>query len=106
VVLLNNKKVKRLIKLLKQSISYNKQIQSKKQRTFVYCKCGNEINREDDSSFIRDVYIKERNVIHYKCSKCGTESFFDFDYPCPIPLPFTEKDDIIEQYRLIYYNCK
>lgn len=76
------------------------------QRTWVYCKCGNEMVGDDDGqknlSFIRDVYLEERNVVHYKCSKCGMESFFDFDHPCPISLPFTEGDTIIERYKKAY----
>jgi len=76
------------------------------QRTWVWCNCGNEMVGDDDGqknlSFIRDVYVENRNVVHYKCSKCGNESFFDFDHPAPISLPFTENDDIIERYRLAY----
>jgi len=104
--------MKKLNEALKQAwhkyhVSRSKRIRSKNQRTFVYCKYGNEMVADDDGqknlSFIRDVYVEERNVVHYKCSKCGTESFFDFDHPCPISLPFADNDDIIERYRLA--NC-
>ena len=104
--------MKKLIEALKQAwhkyhVRRSKRIRSKNQRTFVYCKCKNEMVGDDDGqknlSFIRDVYIEERNVVHYKCSKCGEESFFDFDYPCPISLPFAENDDIIKRYRLVYF---
>ena len=57
---------------------------------------------DEQKSFIRDVYIQDRNVVHYKCSKCGKESFYDFDHPCPILLPFTKNDDIIEVYKRFY----
>jgi len=104
--------MKKLIEALKTAwhkyhVRRSKRIRSKNQRTFVYCKCKNEMVGDDDGqknlSFIRDVYIDGRNVVHYKCSKCGEESFFDFDHPCPISLPFAENDDIIERYRLAYF---
>lgn len=105
--------MKSLIKAVKQAwhkylVSRSKRIRSKNQRTWVWCKCGNEMVGDDDGkknlSFVRDVYVENRNVVHYKCSKCGNESFFDFDHPVPISLPFTENDDIIERYRLAYYG--
>ena len=91
----------------KANVKRSMRIRRKNQRTFVYCKCKNEMVGDEDGqknlSFIRDVYIEERNVVHYKCSKCGEESFFDFDHPCPISLPFAENDNIIERYRKAYY---
>jgi lipopolysaccharide biosynthesis regulator YciM len=91
----------------KANVKRSMRIRRKNQRTFVYCKCKNEMVGDEDGqknlSFIRDVYIEERNVVHYKCRKCGEESFFDFDYPCPISLPLAENDTIIERYRKAYY---
>lgn len=42
-------------------------------------------------SFVKDAYVQtedgERNVVHYNCSKCKKDSFFDFDIaPCPIQM--------------------
>lgn len=100
-----------LIKALKTAwhkyhVRRSMRIRRKNQRTFVYCKCGNEMVGDDDGqknlSFIRDVYVEERNVVHYKCSKCGKESFFDFDFPAPISLPLYEGDTLIEQYKVAY----
>lgn len=100
-----------LIKALKTAwhkyhVRRNMRIRRKNQRTFVYCKCGNEMVGDDDGkknlSFIRDVYVEERNVVHYKCSKCGKESFFDFDFPGPISLPLYEGDTLIERYKVTY----
>ena len=61
------------------------------QHTQVYCKCRNELVADAEKSFIRDVYVKilvsdaeksiikdypfEFNVVHYKCSKCGKDSY-------------------------------
>lgn len=70
------------------------------QRTFTYCECGNELC--SSNSFIRDVYLKNRNVVHYKCSKCKNENFFDFDHPVPLKLPFSEEDKIVDDYRREY----
>lgn len=73
-----------------------------KNNTYVWCVCGNEmvhdVENEENLSFIRDVYIENRNIVHYKCSKCKVDSFFDFDHPVPIKLPFSDNDNIIEQY--------
>lgn len=105
--------MKKLITVLKTAwhkyhVRRSMRIRKKNQRTFVYCKCKNEMCGDTDEegqknlSFIRDVYVEERNVVHYKCSKCGEESFFDFDHPCPIALPFAENDTIIERYKKAY----
>ena len=52
----------------------------KKQTTFVYCpKCNNELVKNGD-------LIKDTDFVYYKCSKCGHESKWDFDTPCPILL--------------------
>ena len=68
------------------------------QSTFVYCKCGNELVADAEKSFIADVYVIERNVVHYHCSNCGLDSYYDFDHPVPLKLPFTENDSIIADY--------
>jgi hypothetical protein len=102
------KKLTEIIKLLwrKYRASRVKRIKTKNQKTFLYCECGNEMIGDNDGqknlSFIRDAYVNERNVVHYKCSKCEAESFFDFDHICPISLPISKDDDIVEQYKLIY----
>jgi len=75
----------------------------REQTTHVYCSCKNEMVA-DELSFIRDVYIGDRNVVHYKCSKCGKESFWNFDFPVPISLPLYEGDDTIEKYKKQYTN--
>lgn len=50
----------------------------KKQKTFVYCpKCNNELVRNGN-------LIKDTDFVYYRCSKCGHESKWDFDAPCPI----------------------
>lgn len=56
------------------------------QRTFVWCDCGNELCSSD--SLVSDT--KEYGV-HYKCSQCGEEQWYDFD----APVPYRIKDQII-----------
>lgn len=77
-----------------------------KQRTWVWCRCGNEMvgDTKDGKSlsFVRDVYMGDRNIVHYKCSKCGVDSYFDFDFPTPIALPLYTGDDIINRYNEFY----
>ena len=49
-----------------------------KQRTFIYCpKCNNELIKNGN-------LIKDTDFVYFKCSKCGNESKWDFDTPCPI----------------------
>lgn len=49
-----------------------------KQRTFIYCDCGNEL--VSDGSFVSDTYDKnENNHVIYKCKKCNKKSDWNFD---------------------------
>ena len=49
-----------------------------KQTTFVYCpQCNNELVKNGN-------LIKDTDFVYYKCSKCGQESKWCFDTPCPI----------------------
>lgn len=62
-----------MIILNKKNEKYRKQ-----QRTHVYCpKCNNELVENGN-------LIKDTDFVYYKCSKCGHESKWDFDTPCPI----------------------
>lgn len=87
-----------------------KRKRKKAQSTWVYCACGNEMVGDFDEkekknpSFIRDTYIAFRNVVHYKCSKCTKESFYDFDFPAPVLLPLAKTDIIIDLYKKEYTN--
>ena len=71
--------------------------------TSVWCECGNElvsdVENGKNASFIRDTYVDKRNVVHYKCSKCKKDNFYDFDHPAPISLPFSDNDEIIKKYK-------
>jgi hypothetical protein len=59
-------------------------IKHKKQTTFIYCKCGNEMC--SDNSFISDTYDDNGdNHVKYKCEECGMESDFNFDI-APVPI--------------------
>ncbi len=50
----------------------------KKQKTFIYCpNCHNELIKNG-------TFIKNTDLVYYKCSKCGEESKWDFDAPTPI----------------------
>lgn len=50
----------------------------KQQRTHVYCpKCNNELVKNGN-------LIRDTDFVYFKCSKCGHESKWDFDAPCPI----------------------
>lgn len=56
-----------------------------KQRTYVYCpKCNNELVKNGN-------LIKDTDFVYYKCSKCGHESKWDFDTPCPILIEGDDK---------------
>jgi len=55
-----------------------------KQRTFIYCKCGNEMC--SDGSFLSDTYDENNeNHVKYKCKKCNRESDYTFDL-APVPI--------------------
>lgn len=59
---------------------YKYKKEREKQRTHVYCpKCNNELVKNGN-------LIKDTDFVYYKCSKCGHESKWDFDAPCPILL--------------------
>lgn len=64
--------------ILFKIMNYKDKKEKNKQRTFVYCpKCNNEL--------VKNGYlIKDIDFVYYKCSKCGYESKWDFDLPCPI----------------------
>ena len=50
----------------------------RKQTTFIYCpKCNNELIKNGN-------FIKDTDLVYYKCSKCRKESKWDFDAPTPI----------------------
>jgi hypothetical protein len=67
------------------------------QTTFVKCSCGNELVGDAEKSFVRDVYVDSSNVMHYKCSECGEDSYWNFDFPCPIPA----FKSIVDEYKQI-----
>lgn len=52
------------------------------QKTFCWCDCGNELC--SSGSYQSMCYSSNGNFERYKCSKCGAESKWDFDAPCPI----------------------
>ena len=56
---------------------------NRKQFTFIYCDCGNELCSTD--SFISDI----DGIVSYKCSKCGKESRYYFDI-APVPVRVQE----------------
>ena len=51
----------------------------KGQTCFVYCDCGNELISSNS-------LLKDTDFVYFKCSKCGEESKWDFDVPCPIKI--------------------
>ena len=51
-----------------------------KQHTFIYCpRCNNELIK--NGRFIED----NDGIVKYRCSKCGSISFWDFA-SCPVPI--------------------
>ena len=74
----------------------------RKQLTYCYCKCGTELIKAADVSFVNDVYVEcdgvMRNVVHYNCPNCRMDNYFDFDFPTPMPLPLNDDDNVIEVY--------
>lgn len=52
-----------------------------KQKTFVFCTCNNELTSTNS-------FVKDTDLVYYKCSECGEESRWDFDAPCPIKINF------------------
>lgn len=57
------------------------------QRTFVWCSCGNELCSSE--SLVSDTW---EYGVHYKCSSCGENQWYNFD----APVPYRIKDQIIE----------
>lgn len=49
----------------------------KGQSCFCYCDCGNELI--SSNSLVKDI-----DYVYFKCVKCGKESKWNFDTPCPI----------------------
>lgn len=74
-----------------------KAVRKVKQTTFCYCECGNELI--SNNCCVRDVYLFNRNVVHFICDKCGKNTYYDFDFPAPVELPMYEDDDIIDRYN-------
>lgn len=91
----------------------------KKQYTFVYCsKCNNELIK--NGQFIED----NDGIVKYRCSKCGTISFWDFAH-FPVPMlrtcgycehlideglstPYCEKENVGEcsPDTQVWFECK
>lgn len=55
------------------------------QKTFCWCDCGNELCSSDSHTGSGLIRIQD-GFEFYKCSKCGEESRWDFDAPCPIKI--------------------
>lgn len=70
-------KIKEIIKAFKCKNRYNKLI------TKCFCpKCDNELCGSNSYQFYR--VSNNGNFEYFKCSKCGTESKWDFDSICPL----------------------
>ena len=66
------------------------------QHLFVYCpNCGNELS--SSNSFVKD----DENGVEYICSKCETETLWDFDMFCPILMSVDNKiyDEVNYKYE-------
>ncbi len=49
-----------------------------KQTTWCYCpKCNNELCSSNS-------FVKDTDFVYYKCSQCGHDSKWDFDFPAPV----------------------
>ena len=56
------------------------------QSTFIYCpKCNNELISSNS-------FVKDTDYVYYKCSNCGYESKWDFDFLTPILIDNKEKE--------------
>ena len=62
----------------------------KKQHSFIYCSCGNELMSSKSKFYLTPYY----GVYVYKCDKCGELSKWDLTTPVPILL---EKGIITEK---------
>lgn len=51
----------------------------KKQHSFIYCSCGNELI-SSNSNYI----TKDHRCYKYQCNKCGKKSYWLFETPVPI----------------------
>lgn len=71
-----------------------------KQRTFIYCSCGNELC--SDGSFISDTYDENGdNHVKYKCKVCGSLVDYNFDIaPVPINWISLKSDRILDHDEL------
>lgn len=61
-----------------------RKIFKKKQTTFCYCKCGNELVSDCKA------FVKDTDFVYYKCPKCKRISKWDFDMPVPILIDISE----------------
>ena len=88
----NKPKTKSLIERIKLFLVRNKN----KQKTFIYCQCGNEIC--SDGSFVSDTYDENNdNHVRYKCKKCGNFR--------PL-IDFLRGETCIDGYFKICKNCR
>lgn len=73
----------------------------KKQYTFIYCpKCRNEMIK--NGQFIKD----NDGIMKYRCSKCGTISFWDFgNFPAPMLRTCEDCEHLIHHEAGLQY-CK
>ena len=55
-----------------------------KQKTFCWCECGNELCSSFGSYQPQKFDILQPDIEHYKCSKCGRESTWNFGTPAPV----------------------
>ena len=63
----------------------------KGQTTFCYCpNCDNELISSNS-------FIKDTDFVYYKCSKCGYESKWDFDFLCPILIKEEKTNETIRR---------
>ena len=53
----------------------------KKQKTFIFCTCGNELISSNSK-----YTTKDNRCYKYKCNNCGKRSYWLFDTPVPIKL--------------------
>lgn len=65
------------------------------QRTFCYCpECRNELCGSrgdlDNTSYVKHF---DDHTVHYKCVKCGLETRWFFDTPCPFILNIINSDE-------------
>lgn len=73
---------------------YQEKLHKEGQNTFVYCsECDNELISSNS-------FVKDTDFVYYKCSNCGTETKWDFDFLCPILVEYkTIKDTEWKKYQ-------